>query len=100
MADSRNLKYRNRIQNVPELQNVAVLSYALFAFVSHKIFHYSHHPSPLYFFTPGLKLFFLQIISTIAYHFFFWTDSTDSPDGLPILLSISVFTIVFLFLHC
>ena len=38
MSDSRNLKYRNQIQNVLELQNVAVLSYTLFVFVSHKIF--------------------------------------------------------------
>ena len=29
----------------------------------------------------------------IAYHFFSWTDSTDSPDCLPILLSISVFSL-------
>jgi len=31
---------------------------------------------------------FLQIIPTVAFHFFFTTDSTDSPDRLPILLSI------------
>jgi len=30
---------------------------------------------------------------TIAYHFFSWTDSMDSPDCLPILLSISVFSL-------
>jgi len=30
--------------------------------------------------------------STVAYLFFFRTDSTDSPDCLPILLSISIFT--------
>ena len=35
---------------------------------------------------------FLQILPTIAYIFFFRTDSADSPDCLPILLSISVFT--------
>ena len=29
----------------------------------------------------------------MAYHFFSWTDSTDSPDCLPILLSISVFSL-------
>ena len=48
--------------------------------------------------TPGLKLPFLQILPTIAYHFFSWTDSMDSPDCLPILLSISVFfSLLFLF---
>jgi len=34
---------------------------------------------------------FLQILPTLAFLFFFRTDSTDSPDGLPILLSVSVF---------
>ena len=46
--------------------------------------------SPLHSFTPGFP--FLQILPTVAYLFFFRTDSTDSPDCLPILLSISVFT--------
>ena len=36
-----------------------------------------------------------QIFSTISYLFFFQTGSTDSPDCLPILLSISVFTLFF-----
>ena len=40
----------------------------------------------------SLKTFlFFQIIPTAAFLFFSWTDSTDSPDCLPILLSISVF---------
>jgi len=33
------------------------------------------------------------ILPTIAYHFFSWTDSTDSPDCLLILLSISAFSL-------
>jgi len=40
---------------------------------------------------------FPQIFPTIAYLFFSWTDSTDSPECLPILLSISVFTLYFIF---
>jgi len=55
--------------------------------------HHSHHPSPLHSFTPGLNFPFLQIFPTIAYLFFSWTDSTDSPDYLSILLNISVFTL-------
>ena len=35
-------------------------------------------------------------LSTVAHLFFFRTDSMDSPDCLPILLSISLFTLVFL----
>jgi len=34
---------------------------------------------------------FLHILPTVAFLFFFRTDSMDSPDCLPILLSISVF---------
>jgi len=50
--------------------------------------------SPLHSSTPRLKFCFsVQIFPTIAYLFFSWTDSTDSPDCLPILLSISVFTL-------
>ena len=55
--------------------------------------HHSHHPSPLHSFTPGLKLSFSANPSHHTYHFFSWTDSTDSPDCLPILLSISVFSL-------
>ena len=33
----------------------------------------------------------LQILPTVAFLFFFRTDSMDSPDCLPILLSISLF---------
>ena len=41
-----------------------------------------------------LKTFlFCKSFPTVAYLFFFRTDSTDSPDCLPILLSISVFTL-------
>jgi len=43
-------------------------------------------PSPLHSFIPGL----LHIVPTVAFHFFFRTDSIDSPDCLPILLSIPV----------
>jgi len=44
-------------------------------------------------------LSFLQILPTIAFLFFFRTDSTDSPDCLPTLVSItvSVYFLVFLF---
>ena len=56
------------------------------------------HSSPIRSFIPGLIPFFLQILPTVAFLFFFRTDSRDSPDCLPILLSISVFYIlVFLF---
>ena len=53
----------------------------------------------------GKTFLFLQILPTVACLFFFRTDSTDSLDCLPILLSISVFTLVFLLcslpiLHC
>ena len=55
-------------------------------------------PSPLTLFNPGLNLPFLQILPTIAFLFFFRTDSTDSPDCLLLLLSISVFYVsAFLF---
>ena len=54
----------------------------------HRLMH-SHHPSPPSLFRSRLP--FLQIIPTITFLFFFRTDSTDSPDCLPILLSISVF---------
>ena len=37
------------------------------------------------------NLSFLQIRPTAAFLFFFRTDSTDSPDCISILLSISVF---------
>jgi len=40
-------------------------------------------------FFPGLDLPFLQILPTVAFPFYFRTDSTDSPDCLPILLSIA-----------
>ena len=53
--------------------------------------HHFHHPLPLHSFTPYFP--FLQILPTIAYLFFFRTDTTDSPDCLPILLSISIFTL-------
>ena len=48
-----------------------------------------------------LKTFFLQILPTVAYLFFFRTDSTDSADCLPVLLGISVFFyfLVFLSFH-
>ena len=39
---------------------------------------------------------FLQILPTVAFLFFFRTDSTNSPDCLPILLRMSVFIIFFL----
>ena len=51
----------------------------------------SIRPSPLHSFTPGLKPFFSANPPIVAYLFSFPTDSMDSPDCLPILLSISVF---------
>ena len=46
------------------------------------------------FFHSRLKTFlFCKSFPTVAYLFFFRTDSTDSPDCLPILLNISVFTL-------
>ena len=50
-----------------------------------------HHPFTLSFQAENLP--FLQILPTVAYLFFFRTDSTDSADCLPVLLSISVFTL-------
>ena len=41
----------------------------------------------------ALNFPFLQILPTVAYLFFFWTDSMYSPDCLPILLSRSIFTL-------
>jgi len=48
-------------------------------------------PSTPHSFIPGLKPFFLQIIPTVAFLFFFGTDYMDSPDCLLTLLSLSVF---------
>ena len=43
---------------------------------------------------------FLQILVIVAFLFFSRTDSTDSPDCLPILLSVSVFYfLIFRFFH-
>ena len=57
--------------------------------------HNSHHPSPLTLSFQAWNLTFLQILSTLAFLFFFRTDSTDSPDCLQIILSISVFHLNF-----
>ena len=48
----------------------------------------SHHPSPPHSFIPGFKPSFS---ANPFRRFFFTTDTTDSPDCLPILLSISGF---------
>jgi len=48
-------------------------------------------------FIPGLKPFFLQILPTVAFFVFFRTDSTNFPDCLPIVLSISVFFLLLSF---
>ena len=56
--------------------------------------------SPSHSFIPGVS--FQQILPIVAFLFFFGTDSTDSPDCLPIglLLSISVYYfLVFLYFH-
>jgi len=47
-------------------------------------------PSRPHSFIPGLKPF-LQILPTVTFISFFRTDSTDSPDCLPILLSLVFF---------
>ena len=47
--------------------------------------------SPLTLSFQALNLPFLQILPTVAFLFFFRTDSTDSPNCLLLLLSISVF---------
>ena len=49
-------------------------------------------PSPRHSFIPALKPFFLQILPTAPFFFFFRTVYMDSLDCLLILLSISVFT--------
>jgi len=48
-----------------------------------------HHPSSPH--CLGLKLFFSANPSHRSLPFYFRTDSTDSPDCLPILLSLSIF---------
>ena len=55
-------------------------------------------PLPTHSFISVLKTSVLQILPTVAFLFFFGTDSADSPDCLPILLSISIsYFLVFLF---
>ena len=53
--------------------------------------HQSHHLSPLHSFIPGLNLPSANP-SHRSLPFLLPTDSTDSPDCLPILLTISVFS--------
>ena len=53
---------------------------------THHSYSSRHHS-----FIPGLNLPFLQILPTITFLFCFRTDSTDSPDSLLTLLSISIF---------
>ena len=52
----------------------------------------THHSHPLTLLFQAQNLPFPQILPTVAFLLFFMTDLTDSPDCLPILLSISVFT--------
>ena len=52
-------------------------------------------PLPPHTFIQGLNLPFLQILPAVAFLFFYRIDSADSPDYLPILLSISVFYFLF-----
>ena len=59
--------------------------------------HHSHHPSPFTLSFQAYYLPFLQILPAVAFLFFFRTDCADSPDCLPILLSMSVF-LLFIFL--
>ena len=59
----------------------------------HRLHAYAHSLAFPLFKTVISAFPFLQILPTIAYHFFSWTDATDSPDCLPILLSISVFSL-------
>jgi len=54
-------------------------------------------PLPPHTFIQGLNLPFLQILPAVAFLFFYRIDSADSPDCLPILLSISVFYFLFFF---
>jgi len=54
----------------------------------------SHHPLTHFRLKPS---FFLLIFPTVAFLFSFMTYSTDFPDCLPTLLSISVFTLKFFF---
>jgi len=44
--------------------------------------------------------FTFQILPTVAFLFFFRTDSTDFPDCLPILWSMSVFYFLVFFVLC
>ena len=55
----------------------------------HRLTTLKHHPPPFHSFIPGFKKlsFFLP---TVAFPFFLRTGSTDSPDCLPTLVSISV----------
>jgi len=55
--------------------------------------HHSHHPSPLHSSTPGLKLSFSPNLSHHSLPFLLLDWLHGFPDCLPILLSISVFTL-------
>jgi len=58
---------------------------------------WSHHPSPPHSFIPGLKPPFSANSShrSLFLAYFFTADSTDFPDCLPILLSLSVLLFLF-----
>ena len=58
--------------------------------------HHSHQPSPTHSFIPGLKPSFS---ANPSFLFFFTTDSSNSPDYLQILLSLSIFTFSFSVYH-
>ena len=59
-------------------------------------YYYQYSIAP-HSFIAGLNPSFLQILPTVAFLFFFGTDSTDSLDCLPILLSMPVFLFSFFF---
>ena len=57
-------------------------------------------PSPLTLSFQAYNFPFLHILLTVAFLFFFRTDSTDSADCLPMLLSIPVSVFCFLVFFC
>jgi len=60
--------------------HISSIDSPLSASITHSLFHSTLRNFP-----------FLQILPAAAFLFFFRTDSTDSPDCLPILLSIYLF---------
>ena len=116
MRCSSNMKPRFRAEWVVVREELLILASCLLRPMSRNSVlgelstHHSHHSPLPRSFTPGLNLPFLHILTTVIAFFvfffcllrvffflFFGTDSTNSPDCLPILLSTSIFVFSFFF---